>query len=101
MLCSVTPDGGPLFCAKRSVFRLTFRQSAGTELDCCGCFSGSTLDTAELVSLVAASPTSMSLADGKELEHFLKNVRRAMSVDLQYTWPKSERGTKLKNTMRD
>ena len=44
--------------------------------------------TATLASLVAASPIPVSLADGKELEHLLKNLRRAMSVDLQYTWTK-------------
>ena len=53
-------------------------QSAGTELDWCGCFSASTRDTAALACLIAASPIPMSLADGKEL--LLKNLRKAMSM---------------------
>ena len=63
VLCSVTPDRGPLFCAKRSVFSLNFGLSAGTELGTCGCFSGSTRDTPALASLVAATPIPVSLAD--------------------------------------
>ena len=55
-------------------------RSAGTELYCCGCFSASTCDTAALVSLIAASPIPMSLADGRPKELLLKNLRRAMST---------------------
>ena len=98
MLCSITPDRALCSALNAVYFRLTFGRSAGTELDFSGRFSGSTRDIAALASLVATLPIPVSLADGKdlELELLLKNLRRAMSIDLQDTWTKSGRGTKLK-----
>ena len=80
-------------------FRLlvTFgRFGAGDELDCCGCFSVSTRDTAALVSLVAVSPIFVSLADDKELE-LLKYLRRAMSILTPSAACELERYTRIKN----